>query len=381
MRFGDSFAYIGAAQRLLREGTYPGNTDGLFFRPPGYPFFLAASTLGHPAAIAADKLWNAALGAAAVVVLAAVARRIFDSRAIALAAGGIAALHPPFLYLSSQVQSEALYLSLASAAGFLLLVCVDRPSSGMGLLAGAVLAVAALVRPSALVLAPFLAAPLFDRRYPPRVRRSLAATALAGFCLALAPWTIRNAIRFRTLLPVNDEAGFVFYQGNSGWNARFYRLRSLDEYRAWIAELNAAVTAKWAKEIPGLDGPNPAGRSLALASAAVRWARDHPREEAWLLWRKAREWLRPGASPLVRGWTVSLLTGAYYSVLFLFGAIGLAAARRRGIACFCVAMLAATMAFHVALLVLLRYRMATWDPVLILYAPSGILRLVGGVRR
>ncbi len=381
VRFGDSLAYVSAAQRLVREGSYPGNTDRFFFRAPGYPFFLAASTLGHPGWIALDKVWNALLGALFVVVLAAIARRVFASREVALAVGGIAALHPPFLFLGSQIQSEPLYLVLAAAAGFLLLVCVDRPSSGMGLLAGGSLALASLVRPSALVLFPLLAAPLFDRRYPPRVRRALAGSAVLGFCLALAPWTLRNAVRFHAVLPVNDEAGFTFYQGNSDWNVRFYRLRSGDDYRKWIAEMNLAMQSRWGSDIPGLADPNPSRRSFALAAAGIRWARAHPREEAWLLGKKALEWLRPGASPLVRSRTVVALTTIYYGALFLVAAVGLATARRRGIVGFCIATLAITMALHVALLVLLRYRMASWDPILILYAPSGILRVLGGIRR
>ena len=292
IRFGDSLAYVRAAERLVREGSYPGHTDPFFFRAPGYPFFLAVSTLGHPGWIALDKVWNAVLGAAFVVLLAAIARRVFAGRAIALAAGGLAALHPAFLFLGSEVQSEPLYLVLAAGAGFFLLVCVDRPSSGMGLLAGGSLALAALVRPSALALSPLLAAPLFDRRYPPRVRRALAGSALFGFCFALAPWMLRNAVRFHAVLPVNDEAGFVLYQGNSDWNVRFYRLRTPEEFRKWMAEFNLAVAAKW-WEIARLDGPIPPRSSAALAAASLRWARAHPREEAWLLWKKTLDWLRP----------------------------------------------------------------------------------------
>src|SRR5438874_1509496 len=72
-RFGDSIAYVRAARALWRTGTYPDHTDLFLFRPPGYPLFLALSTAGHPAAIAYDKIVNAMLGAAAVVVLASIA--------------------------------------------------------------------------------------------------------------------------------------------------------------------------------------------------------------------------------------------------------------------------------------------------------------------
>ncbi|MGH9443826.1 MAG: glycosyltransferase family 39 protein [Thermoanaerobaculia bacterium] len=377
VRFGDSRAYIVAARKLVQSGTYPANTDGFFFRAPGYPFFLAATTFGHPDWIFLDKLWNAALGAGAVLLLWAIARRVFGSEGLALAVGAVAAVHPAFLFFGSQVQSEPLYVLLALFSGFFLLVCVDRPSSGMGLLAGGALALAALVRPSALALAPFLAAPLLDRRYPARVRRALAGSAVLGFCAALSPWMLRNAIAFKTVLPVNDEAGFTFYQGNSDWNLRFYRLESREEYRRF--DLSAA--SKWRSAIPGLDDPNPSRRSFALVRAALRWARAHPREEVWVLWKKVEDWLRPGASPLVRKPSVVLATSVYYGAGFLLCAIGLASARRKGTALFCVSILGVTMAIHVAFLVLLRYRMASWDPILVLYSPAGALVLFSRFRR
>ena len=60
---------------------------------------------------------------------------------------------------------------------------------------------------AALVLAPFLLAPMFDSRYPCRVRAHISAAALIGFLFLLAPWTLRNALVFGEFLPVNDAAG------------------------------------------------------------------------------------------------------------------------------------------------------------------------------
>jgi len=216
-RFGDATAYVRAARALWRTGSYPPYTDLFLFRPPGYPAFLALSTWGHPEWIVFDRVANAVLGSAAVLVLASLGGRIFHSRRAGLVAGGLAALDPAFLLFSADVQSEPLFLLLGLASMFLLLVAVDRPSSGCGLLSGMALALAALTRPSALVLAPLLSAPLFDRRFPPPIRRVLAGSALFGFCVVLAPWTIRNAIRYRAWIPSSDGNGLVFYQGHSDW--------------------------------------------------------------------------------------------------------------------------------------------------------------------
>ena len=62
-RFGDWPAYVEAAKTLVRTGHFPVSTTEIFFRPPGYAFFLAVATLGHPDSIACDKVAGAAAGA------------------------------------------------------------------------------------------------------------------------------------------------------------------------------------------------------------------------------------------------------------------------------------------------------------------------------
>ena len=69
-RFGDWDAFVSGARSLARTGTYPDRTTYFFFEAPGYPFYLAAATLGHPESIARDKIASVAAGAAAAPLLA-----------------------------------------------------------------------------------------------------------------------------------------------------------------------------------------------------------------------------------------------------------------------------------------------------------------------
>ena len=82
--------------------------------------------------------------------------------------------------LSTDVQSEPLFVLLLLCSGYLLLAAADRPSSNLADRGRRRLALAALTRPSALALAPLLAAPLFDRRWPRRARGQVAASAAPG---------------------------------------------------------------------------------------------------------------------------------------------------------------------------------------------------------
>ena len=275
LRFGDAPAYLFAANALAKTGHYPLRTDAYFFRPPGYPVFLVAATLGT-LSIPLAKVANTLLGAAAAVLLAALSARLFGRRALALATGIAAAVAPGLVLISTDVQSEPLFILLLLVAAFLLLAAADRPSSGLALGSGAALALAALTRPSALALAVLLLAPLGDRRYPRRVRAHLAASALLGFLLALAPWTLRNALVFRELIPVNDGAGVVFYQGNSDWAVRFYALRDRAEYDRWIDGVDQAIR----RETEALDGAgltSPSHRSRRFAALALADRRGRPR--------------------------------------------------------------------------------------------------------
>lgn len=370
LRFADARAYLFAANALARTGHYPLRTDAYLFRPPGYPVFLVGATLGRPDRVAAAKVANALLGAAGALWLAALSARLFRRRGLAIATGMAAALHPGFVLLATDVQSEPLFILLLLGAGHLLLAAVDRPSSNLALLAGASLALAALTRPSALLLAVLLLAPLADRRSPRRVRGHLAGAALLGFVLTLAPWTLRNAVVFRELIPVNDGMGVIFYLGNSDWAVRFYELSTREQYAVWLAGVDSAMHA----ETEALDRsgrPSPTGRSRRFIEMALDERRGDLAGWLRLTARKAWDWLRPYANPLFWPRSIVVGTGLYYGGLFLLAAVGLTTAPQRGVRRFVLAYLVLTMMCHVVLTVLWRYRITYWDPVLLLYGAFG----------
>ncbi len=335
---------------------------------------MVAATLGHPDRIALAKCANAVLGAAGCLLLAALAARLSRRRSVAVAAGLLAALCPGLVLVAADVQDEPLYIVLILSSGFLLLAGVDRPSSNLTLAAGVLLALAALTRPTALVLAVLLLAPLGDSRWPPRVRAHLSLAALLGFGLALGPWTLRNALVFHEFLPVNDGAGVVFYQGNSDWAIRFYRdVHSRAELDRWAQAMHAEIR----REGDTFDraGPlSPRARSRRFAELALAQRRVDPWGWASLELRKAWDWLRPYPNPIFWPKPVVLGVGAFYTALSVLAVRGLAREPRRGVRLFVVAFLLLTMLPHIATLVLWRYRIGSWDPVLVLYGVAGAWR-------
>lgn len=376
-RFGDAPAYQLAARALVETGRYPAKTDAFFFRPPGYAAFLAVITLGRPERVVVAKVASAVLGALGAVILAAIGGRLFRRRMVGILAGIGAALDPSLVMVSTDVQSEPLFLALLYAAGFLLLAAADRPSSTLALGAGILTGLAILTRPSALLVAPLLAALLFDRRWPLRARAHLAAAGVLGAALALAPWTIRNAVVYREFVLVSDVGGFNFYLGNSDLMARFYEIRDRRSYDAWSDE-TFALLGKRLNELAASGITSPGAVTRALVRRTIVEGIAHPGPTADLFGHKILDWLRPYPNPIFWPRTVVFGVGALYTLLFFLAAVGLARAPRRGATVFAVAFLLASMAAHVLTLVSWRYRVPYWDPVLLLYAAFGTVTLLPG---
>lgn len=335
------------------------------------------ATLGHPDSVPRSKLATAIAGSFAAPLLALLSARIFRRRRIAVATGIAAALHPAFLWNSADVQSEPLFTALLLAAGFLLLVSTDRPSSTLALVAGAVLALAALTRASALAVVPLFAAPLLDRRYPFRARAHLAGAALLGFALTLAPWAARNFVVFGDFVPVNDAGGSAFYQGNSDWEVRFFELRSRDEYLRWVDAMHRDLVRQTV-ELRAAGRTSPTERSRYFFSRAIAERRADPAGWLRLFARKAWEWLRPYPTPWFWPLGVVVTLGAFYVVLYALAAVGLIWAPRPGVRAFALGVLAVSMTVHVLVLVVWRYRVPYWDPVLLLYGVFGAGTLLPG---
>ncbi len=103
--------------------------------------------------------------------------------------------------------------------------------------------------------------------------------------------------------------------------------------------------------------------------------KSHPRDAAVLMADKALDWLRPWANPLVWPRRVVVATGVWYGALFLLAVLGLAATRPGGLVAFALAYLAVSMFVHVAIIVVLRYRMVFWDPLLVVFASVALVEV------
>jgi hypothetical protein len=269
--------------------------------PVGYSAMLAGFYRVFGASHAVAAVANALVGATLAVVTWALARHALEP-VRARAAGLIVAAHPGLILYSALLMSEPLAALLTLAAFWLAVRDDDRRR---GLVVGAlVLGVAALVRPQALLCAPFLGLVNRERRregeispspsLPVRLLPYLAPCAIA--LLPVLPWTVRNCL-------VMDRCALV--STNAGWNlaigafpratGRFETLRSSDG----CSEVTGQVQQDECWMVYGLSQirAHP-GRWLALVPKKLGFTFDHEsfaveylheaRPEAWPESRRVR---------------------------------------------------------------------------------------------
>ncbi|HEV8337957.1 MAG TPA: glycosyltransferase family 39 protein [Candidatus Polarisedimenticolia bacterium] len=193
-------------ENLLRGKGLVDNAGNLCTRyPPGYFFFLAplfwlARRLsGEPLVLVAVA--NVILASATGVLLFRLGEKLFDRRV-----GGFACLlwttYPLNLWLLKQPDDEVPFL-FVMVLGLLVIASTLLGTGTSGFfLGGALLGLAALVRPAAWMLGPFLALGLLILKIPNRLKA--AALLTAGFFLPILPWEIVMYRSLGQILPLSS---------------------------------------------------------------------------------------------------------------------------------------------------------------------------------
>lgn len=232
---GDARAYHLLAQHLADGEGYVRPFDLLLHDarrptaeyPPLHPAVVAVAALAGVESVTGERLWLALFGAASVVVTGALAWLLTNrgSRVAALVAAGVAAVHPLWFQADATLMPETLAALLGGLVAALAVEAADRPRGRTWAALGAACGLAALARSEALLLLPAVALPAawvgVRRAGPaaePRGRgpapwQAAAAVAVAAAAV-LAPWTVRNALRFTELVPISTNLGSVLDGAN-----------------------------------------------------------------------------------------------------------------------------------------------------------------------
>ena len=366
LQFGDAYDYLSAATSLC-AGSYPDHSSMPFFRAPGLPFFIAASTLCHPGAIWLVKTALAVAGACAILVVYALSRDLFGNRRISLLATAFTAFYPFFAVQSMDVQSEGLFMLLLLLAVWLSLR--RAPTQPALFFAGVSASLAALDRPVGLVL--FFLLPLWLVFFRKSGRALLPF--LAGAALCLGPWAVRNEIRFHELILVNDAGGYNFWRGTSAELAAINALSDPEEFNAASVHFETVTTPFMASQVNRV-ASTPSTRSGVWFRLAFEDFSREPVAFAGRLFRNAWMFWRPWLNPATSSTAVVVLSGLLVSALYLTGIHGWTLLKRSSpdiAQWFAIAALTFWI-LQIPFQVVSRFRIPITDPFLLIFAAASI---------
>jgi 4-amino-4-deoxy-L-arabinose transferase-like glycosyltransferase len=195
--FSDPFRSVAANGAVVFGNT--GDPLTTAFHPPLFPALLAIPSAVGLDSYTAHQVVGCAVGAATVLAVGLVARRLAGDAAC-LAAAAIAAVFLPVISRDALLMSESLYGLLIALTLLAALRLREEQTARNALALGAAIGLAALTRGEALLLVPLLVLPIAWRR--PRVL-ALTCVAVAAVCL---PWCVRNTLEFDqpTLITTGD---------------------------------------------------------------------------------------------------------------------------------------------------------------------------------
>jgi len=278
--------------------------------PVGYSAFLAAVYRVFGTGLAVAPVANAVTGALLVAVVHRISLRTMTLNRARIAAT-ITALHPGLIIYSAVLMNEILCALLVLTAAW---VAVRHLRWSSTIVAGVLLGLATLVRPSALVAAPLVALLLPLPRLA-AVQRAVVVTGIAVF--TVLPWTYRNCRVMDGCALVSTNGGWNLAIGALTETGRFQTLRARDGCPVVTGQVQQDRC--WAQVGLSIITENPA-HWLGLIPKKLSQTYDH---ESFAI-----EYLReadPAAWPESRRVAGRALLTAYHQILLVAATLGLIA--------------------------------------------------------
>ena len=188
-----------------------------YFRPPGYPYFLAALYRITGPGYVGPRVIQFVLGLLNVVLAFFLARRIFG-RAAGLLSALFMATYWVYIFYEGEFQEPVLLTTLVLSLLLILSRWLSRPGPFAIFGAGLIIGGMGLVRPSCLLLLPSLAIwMLWVLRRQGRTHDLIRFAALlaAGSVIVVMPATIRNWVVARDPVLISTNGGINLFIGNN----------------------------------------------------------------------------------------------------------------------------------------------------------------------
>lgn len=230
---GDEPGYEGLAYWLLK---------GHFFEWPGrtpiYPFFVAGCYAIFGRSPASVVYLQAFLGATIIPLTFILARR-FTGHQSSLVAAGLIAIDPSLIHHVRLLQTEVLYTPLIILTVLGLLRALEQPHWQNFSLAGGVLAITNLCRPTAMLL-PVIVPLLMPRQWHLKRKIALFLAYLGAIIIITAPWTYHNYRTHKTFLLYSVSTALLWQGSPEFYHLAYEKLPKRHIVQIWEEELNPA---------------------------------------------------------------------------------------------------------------------------------------------
>ena len=220
----DQVSYDALAKSLLDGQGYSFTEKWYPFTPANtptshwsfvYPLYLAgiyAITGYHP--LIARLIQTVICGALLCFLVYKIGRRTV-SKETGLVAAALAAVYGYFIYYNAALMTETFFIVLVLLTLHLSMELKENPAPMLWIGLGFSLGLAALLRQTILLFAPFL---LFWLYLELRTRGLVwwhIVAPVAVIIFMIAPWTIRNYLLYEQFLLLNSNAGYALYASNN----------------------------------------------------------------------------------------------------------------------------------------------------------------------
>ena len=261
-----------------------------FFRPPGYPYFLALIyKLTHGSDLAA-RIVQMALGLLSAFLAYKLGRRWFGS-AVGLIAAGMMSLYWVFIYYEGELLEPVLLVVLGLLLIHQLSLLTEKATWPRALISGVLLGLFALCRPNVLL---FGIAALIWLWWAAKNRRLALNASIAlvlGTVLTISPATIRNYVVARDFVPISSNMGINLWMGNhEGANGLCgNQIADLGNFGSCFdyPSLVESIEQKSGRQLKYSEA------SGYLSNLATEYIKSHPAETLGLMVRKAEYFWSP----------------------------------------------------------------------------------------
>ena len=213
-----------------------------YYRPPGYSYLLAVIYFFSDGSYLAPRLFNILLGLLSILLMAWLARTLFN-KSISIITAILMTLYWGFIYYEGEVNDPAVFVFLLPCLLLTLHQWGIKRLARWAALAGIITGCYALMRPNILLYGPIMAAwmLLLEWRSGNLMRTWRSWAALAGAtALIIAPVTIRNYLVSGEFVPISTYFGENLLIGNSeysdgytSWTPYLQELEGTGQFSVW----------------------------------------------------------------------------------------------------------------------------------------------------